>query len=276
MQGLSSIDELAAQGLRHKRSGGGPWYLIVLLLGVLAGGAYLAWQQYERFDRELASAAKARDAAKQAAVDADAAAKKAHDDLKVAEQKLSELAAEVAHKSNEGETNERLIADLRGKLDAKEGEVSAEANHVTVNLVDQVLFKSGEADLSPRGKDVLGKVAGVLKALSDKEIVIGGHTDDRPIHSERFPSNWELSAARAVNVVHYLIDAGVDPRHLTAAAYSEFHPRGRHKSKNRRIEILLSPIVQVKKAKDLPKPVPAAKEESKAKPPAKDEQKGKH
>src|SRR5262245_50995883 len=99
MQGLSSIDELAAQSLHPKRSGGGPWFLVVLLLGVLAGGAYLAWKQYGRFDRELASAAKARDAAKQAASEADAAANKAREDLKAAEQKLAELTTEVAHKA---------------------------------------------------------------------------------------------------------------------------------------------------------------------------------
>jgi len=85
--------------------------------------------------------------------------------------------------------------------------------------------------------------------LSDKQILIGGHTDDRPIHTAQFPSNWELSAARAVNVARYLAESvGVDPKHLTAAGFSEFHPRSKkEKSKNRRIEILLTPESALKK-----------------------------
>jgi chemotaxis protein MotB len=254
MKGLSSIDELAAQSvMQPKKSGGGGWMLVLLLLAILGGGGYFGLQQYTRLDKELADAHKARDAAKQLAADAEAATGKLREQLKAVEQKVAELGTEVEKKSTDGESNEKLITELRGKLDSKDGEVAADANRVTVNLVDQILFKSGEADLSPRGKEVLTKVAGVLKGLSDKEIVIGGHTDSTPIHTERFPSNWELSSTRAVNVVHYLIDAGVEPRHIAAAAYSEFHPKGRHKSKNRRIEILLTPIVQVKKTKDLPK-----------------------
>src|SRR5581483_4299768 len=113
--------------------------------------------------------------------------------------------------SAEKEETDKVLAELRAKLDSKEGDVSSDASHITVNLVDQILFKSGDADLSPRGKEVLSKVGGVLKGLTDKQILIGGHTDDRSIHTPQFPSNWELSSARAVNVVRYLQDvAGVD------------------------------------------------------------------
>jgi chemotaxis protein MotB len=150
--------------------------------------------------------------------------------------------------------NEKLIADLRRQLDGRDGEVSSDANRIRVDLVDQILFASGDAELSMRGQKILGKVGAVLKDLDDKQILIGGHTDDRPIHNERFPSNWELSAARAVNVARYLTEsAGVDPRKVAAAAYSEFHPRSRNnapknRARNRRIEILLTPVVTVKKA----------------------------
>jgi chemotaxis protein MotB len=138
--------------------------------------------------------------------------------------------------------NELLIEKLRSQLDAKEGEVERQAGRITVNLVDEILFKSGDAQLSPRGKQVLDKVGSVLKGLNDKDIMIGGHTDDVPIHTPEFPSNWELSSARAVNVVHYLAETvGVDPHRLTAAGFSQFHPRGKKRALNRRIEILLTP-----------------------------------
>ncbi len=161
----------------------------------------------------------------------------------------AQLSQKVAAHDAEREKTDRLIAELKSKVDAKDGEVSSEQNQITVNLVDQILFKSGDAELSPRGKQVLAKVGDVLKKLTDKQIMIGGHTDSRPIHTEQFPSNWELSSARAVNVVRYLQDVvGVDPARLTAAGYSQFHPRGRSLAKNRRIEILLVPAaIAVKK-----------------------------
>jgi chemotaxis protein MotB len=161
--------------------------------------------------------------------------------------KQAQTAAQLRAKTDE---NDKLIADLKKELDSKDGDVSTDANRISVNLVDQILFKSGEAEISARGKEVLTKVGGVLKGLTDKQILIGGHTDQVPIHTPQFPSNWELSAARAVNVVHFLAETvGVDPARLTAAGYSEFHPRSKKdKAKNRRIEILLTPTVEVKKS----------------------------
>jgi chemotaxis protein MotB len=173
----------------------------------------------------------------------------AQDKLSTAESARAKTAATAAQLQEKASTNDKLINELKSQLDAKDGDVSADKGSISVNLVDQILFKSGEADISPRGKQVLSKVGGVLKGITDKQILIGGHTDDRPIHTPQFPSNWELSAARAVNVVHYLAETvGVDAARLTAAGYSEFHPRSkRDKAKNRRIEILLTPTVEVAK-----------------------------
>lgn len=160
--------------------------------------------------------------------------------------------ADTEHKlvatSAKKDESDALVDKLRSQLDTKEGEVERSSNRITVNLVDEILFKSGDAQLSPRGKQVLDKVGAVLKPLTDKEILISGHTDDVPIHTPEFASNWELSAARAVNVVHYLAEtAGVDPRKLAAAGYSQFHPRSKKRARNRRIEILLTPIAEVKR-----------------------------
>jgi chemotaxis protein MotB len=154
----------------------------------------------------------------------------------------------LKQKGAEKDADAKLISELKGKLDAKDGDVSSEGRHISVNFVDEILFPSGEATLSAHGKEVLAKVGGVLKDLSDQQILVGGHTDDRPIHTEKFPSNWELSAARAVNVARYLVEtAGVDPHHVLAAGFSEFHPRGANRAKNRRIELLLTPLVEVRR-----------------------------
>jgi chemotaxis protein MotB len=160
---------------------------------------------------------------------------------------LDAVSAELTARATERDQQAGLIHALEAKLESKEGEVSLDQNRVRVDLVDEVLFASGEAEVSPRGREVLARVGGVLKGLKDKQILVGGHTDDRPIHTERFPSNWELSSARAVNVVRYLQDiVGVDGSKLAAAGYSQFHPRGRDRAKNRRIEILLTPWVEPK------------------------------
>ena len=168
------------------------------------------------------------------------------DRLASVEKERSKVSQEAKALVQKSQTDGKLIADLQKQLDSHDGDVAESEGRISVNLVDQILFKSGEAEISPRGKQVLAKVGGVLKQASDKQILIGGHTDDRPIHTPQFPSNWELSTARAVNVVRFLQEqAGVDPSHLTAAGYSEFHPRSkRDKSKNRRIEILLLPEIK--------------------------------
>jgi chemotaxis protein MotB len=217
-----------------------PWLLLALL-----GAGALTWLMRDLNDkaqarRELGAARdEAADLRKQIFVAQDLAAK--------AESARAQTAATAAQLQAKASTNDKLIGELRAQLDAKEGDVSSDKGAIAVNLVDQILFKSGEAAISPGGQKVLGKVGAVLKNVTDKQILIGGHTDDRPIHTAQFPSNWELSAARAVNVVHYLSEsAGVDPAKLTAAGYSEFHPRSKkEKAKNRRIEILLTPTVEV-------------------------------
>jgi chemotaxis protein MotB len=117
-------------------------------------------------------------------------------------------------------------------------------------MVDEVLFDSGEADLKPEGIAILKKIGGVLKKTEGRTIEVQGHTDNVPIRgalAQRFPTNWELSAARATNVVRFLQDeAGVAPTGLSAAARSEYQPRASNdteegRRQNRRIEILLGP-----------------------------------
>jgi chemotaxis protein MotB len=171
---------------------------------------------------------------------------------------LQQLATHVSQKAAADVDQERLVDELKKKLNQAEGEVTSANQIVTVHLSDEILFPSGEAELSKHGKEVLSRVGDVLKPLADKQILVGGHTDDAPIHTTRFPSNWELSTTRAVNVVHHLTDVvGVDPRKLTAAGYSQYHPRSSDRAKNRRIEILLIP--QAQSATGAPAPAEAPK-----------------
>jgi len=116
----------------------------------------------------------------------------------------------------------------------------------------EILFDSGSAVLKPEGQAEVDKLAGALVDLEKQippEIAwvlrIDGHTDVRPISSSQFPSNWELSAARAISVVQYLISRGVPPRRLVAAGFGEFQPLDTDPTedafrRNRRIELKLT------------------------------------
>jgi chemotaxis protein MotB len=127
------------------------------------------------------------------------------------------------------------ISELKGKL--------------TVNMVDSILFDSGKAEVKQGGLEVLRKVISILKDVTDKSIRIEGHTDNVQIIgalAKRYPTNWELSSARAINVARYLQEQGIDPGLLSAVAYGEWKPVGDNdtqegKAKNRRIEIILVP-----------------------------------
>jgi chemotaxis protein MotB len=118
-----------------------------------------------------------------------------------------------------------------------------------VDLVDKILFDSGSAELSARGKEVLARMGAVLGKVDDKQVQVSGHTDNVPI-AEKFPSNWELSVTRAVNVVRFLSEtAKVPPKRLMAAGFGSHQPVASNgspagRARNRRIEILLIPLLQ--------------------------------
>src|SRR4051812_6818278 len=95
-------------------------------------------------------------------------------------------------------------------------------------MVDKILFNSGEAEIKPEGRQVIGRIGDVLKKLKGKDVRIEGYTDNVPISAAlraKYPTNWELSTARATAVVRYLEDkAGFDKNRLIAAGYGENHP----------------------------------------------------
>jgi chemotaxis protein MotB len=139
-----------------------------------------------------------------------------------------------------------LLAKFQSMIDAGKLKVKIVGGRMVVELASDILFASGSAALSPEGKTAIGEVAGVLASIPDRQYQVEGHTDDVPIRTERFPSNWELGAARAVTVVQALEQGGVPITRLSAASYAENRPvmpnkTPEGKSANRRIEIVIVP-----------------------------------
>lgn len=122
--------------------------------------------------------------------------------------------------------------------------VEVRKNQVQLDIKASVLFPTGQSDLTGEGRGVLDKLAPVLQKGAYK-ISVEGHTDDVPIATERFPSNWELSAGRATTVVRHLIEKGVPPKRLQAVGHAEMRPVADNKDddgrqKNRRVNLRLT------------------------------------
>jgi chemotaxis protein MotB len=175
-----------------------------------------------------------------------------------------ELEAKVAEISKEKEdeiarvksTYDTLVADMKSEIEQGQIKITQLADRLSVSMVDKILFPSGEADIMPEGVKVLQRVGNVLKNTTGKIIRVEGHTDNVPISSrliKQFPTNWELSTARASNVVRFLQEkVGIEAARLQAIGMSEYHPVASNdtpagRSQNRRIEIALLPeVVSIK------------------------------
>jgi chemotaxis protein MotB len=166
---------------------------------------------------------------------------------------IGELRTRVGDLETESEESKALARRLEGEL----GEISErEAYHLEeldrvtlLRLPDQVLFRFGSARLTEEGKRILSAVGGVLEEYPEYETRIEGHTDSKPIKPEfqdRFQTNWELSTARATEVVRFLIsEQHFDPKRLSAAGYGEHRPIADNgsdagRSQNRRVEFYIS------------------------------------
>ena len=144
----------------------------------------------------------------------------------------------------------QLTASLQDEINKGTITIQQVRDRLTINMVEKVLFDSGRAQIKPDGLTVLKQVGDVLKDVADKQIRIEGHTDNVPIGTklrDKFETNWELSTARATNVVRYLIEeGGVERGVISAAGYADTKPVAANdsedgKSSNRRIEIILYP-----------------------------------
>lgn len=153
--------------------------------------------------------------------------------------------------SGTGDADTMSIDSIKAKLDkfATDNGIqstlvtSVEERGLVVSIQETLLFSSGSAELTAPARELLEKIATVL-AVAPNQIKVEGHTDNLPIHTSQFPSNWELSVIRSTNVVQLLQNDGISPDRLSAAGYGEYRPivsndteAGR--SKNRRIDLII-------------------------------------
>ena len=146
-----------------------------------------------------------------------------------------------------------ILSDLKTQIQNKEVTISKLEQKLSITFVDRILFPFGKATITPEGKKVLAKVGSILKNVKRKQIRVIGHTDNRPIlpqYRYKFPSNWELSAARAAAVVRFFQEeVGLDPRNMEAVGRSFYEPVGSNeteegRAQNRRVNIVIGPKIE--------------------------------
>jgi chemotaxis protein MotB len=260
--------------------------LAAMIGGAALFGLLVGWLVTPTHSGELSKAKDDLEAAQKSASAASERAKgldEQVDKLKKANEYSDTQLKEAQGKQKDAEQkvndSEAVQKKLQQTIDKSQGSVTTEGEEIHLKLVDKVLFSTGEDQLTDRGKAVLAKVAVALKELPDKGVWVQGHTDDQPIYipppkkdaantkakppakgakpkgaptgppplSPHPITNWELSAARALSVVHYLQDVGkVDPSRLAALAFGQYRPISKsNKAQNRRIEIVLVPKKEV-------------------------------
>ena len=240
-----------------------PWMLLVLGLAIAAAASVFLLRRIAVLRAEVTSAgARALDADGQLA-EARGTVAELQEKLRLVEKDKSSLVAARDELSSSVQAKEDELTRLKGTAQELEEKMKAEiargeirlsqANgRLQVDLVDKILFDSGDAKISKRGEEVLARVGAVLSNVQDRQIQVAGHTDGAPISPrlvERYPSNWELSTSRATNVVRFLEEkAHVPPKRLVASGYGPFHPIASNataagRARNRRIEILLTPAL---------------------------------
>jgi len=174
-------------------------------------------------------------------------------DLQAENTKLKENVVQLQTKSKQVEkqsnTYQELLKEMKGEIAQGQIAITELKGKLTMDVVDKILFASGEAAVKKEGLAVLKRVVDILKNVKDKNIRIEGHTDNIKITGRLvkvYPTNWELSAARAINVTKYLQQQGIDSKILSATAFGEYKPLADNstpegRAKNRRIAIILLP-----------------------------------
>ena len=211
-----------------------------LVVGIIAYSAFQQKKQFTNVRSEL-------DELK-------AAAQQSSNQAALLQQELtnshSKIEALIKEKEQVQQKQKEMENQMRSAIESKDITISELRGSLTVNILDRVLFASGEAELKPEGEEVLAQVASVLTQHTNRQIYVIGHTDNVPIRGSlfgKFSSNWELSTARATAAVRYLTEkAGVNPALLAAVGYGEYHPIASNatsegRAKNRRIAIVIVP-----------------------------------
>ncbi len=167
-------------------------------------------------------------------------------EINAMEAALAEAAAREARAAKRLAEYNSMLKQLKSMIDSGKLKVRIVRNKMVIELPEAVLFASGSAKLKTEGVRVLAELGPVLASLKGRDFQVGGHTDNKPIRTKRFPSNWELSGARAIDVTQLLIEYGVPATRVSAAAYAATQPVADNdtpegRALNRRIEIALQP-----------------------------------
>ena len=176
------------------------------------------------------------------------------------EKKLSEQNKRVAdlieaRAKETKSTYEALVSSLKEQVEKQEVTIKEFQEGLSLSFVDRILFEFGKTNITPEGKRILEKVGEVVKNIKGRKIRVTGHADNIPIHPNykyKFPTNWELSAARAASVVRYFQEkTGLDPKDMEAVGRSFYQPVESNEIKegrdrNRRVEIFIAPKMEIK------------------------------
>lgn len=170
--------------------------------------------------------------------------------LQAAEEEMRRALSEMEQRKAQVEARvdeyRNLLSRFQALIDAGKLKVRIVDGQMVVQLATDVLFASGSADLSREGRDAIVEVTAILASIPDRTFQVAGHTDDVPIRTSRFRSNWELAFERAITVVRTMIDNGMPAPRIGATSYGEFRPTTPNTSdagraQNRRIEIIVVP-----------------------------------
>jgi chemotaxis protein MotB len=159
---------------------------------------------------------------------------------------LEELREREAQQQARLATFRQMLERFRAMMESGRLRVRVVRNRMVIELPDNVLFDSGAAELKAEGQATLIEIVQVLRSIEGRQFQVAGHTDNVPIRSRRFPSNWELSGARAVTVARFMIDQSMPADRISAAGYAdtqsiETNDTEEGRQRNRRIEIALVP-----------------------------------
>ncbi len=282
MADMDTYDDVMNEALKLAKPSKTPWVLFILALLAGAGASVFLLTRLD-VARTDAAAATAQ------LVDANARLGEARTERAEVAQRLekmeaeksdllalkNELSLQVQAKDEEITKLQGTYQELEQKMqeEIKKGDIrlSQSGGRIKVDLVDKILFDQGDSAVTMGGGGVLARVGAILANVKDKKIQVSGHTDDIPISDklkDKYPTNWDLAAARAINVVRYLEEqAKVPGKNLVVAAYGPWEPISSNRTvsgrtRNRRIEIVLTPAIAPVPA-DLDKAVAPAKKKGK-------------
>jgi chemotaxis protein MotB len=231
--------------------------IVGLTLAALAAGCGIPQEQYDadmaRLKAEIDKARGEANALQQQLAQLTADKQALESEIQALKDELTRLTGErdanadaVAKAKARIQMFKDMLAKFKKMMESGKIKIRIANNKMIVEMASAILFPSGKAKLSEEGEAAIAEVSSILTTIGDRAFQVAGHTDNIPIDNAKFGSNWELSAARAVAVVEFMIEKGMKPENLSAAGYADTQPVAGNlsedgRAQNRRIEIVLQP-----------------------------------